>query len=96
MTVKEIMLSPTPQIPKTKTNVKDSFQKLDYLKKIPKRIDWWLSKDSKTLNKNLLNSKGYNNKFLQIILSLKIRTHHYKVNVKSNHFTSQFNTFFEV
>lgn len=39
MTVKEIMLSPTPQVQKNNVNVRDSFQKLDYLKKIPKRID---------------------------------------------------------
>mmetsp|Transcript_40354 Transcript_40354/g.46309 ORF Transcript_40354/g.46309 Transcript_40354/m.46309 type:complete len:504 (+) Transcript_40354:241-1752(+) len=46
--VKEIMQSPAPSINKSKTSIKDNFQKLDYLKKIPKRIDCWLSKDKQS------------------------------------------------
>lgn len=46
-TVKEILASPKPQIQKTKSNVSDNFQKLDYLKKIPKRVDCWLSNERK-------------------------------------------------
>ena len=39
LSVKEIMNTPAPVLQKSQTNVSENFQKLDYLKKIPKRID---------------------------------------------------------
>jgi hypothetical protein len=47
ISVKDIMNSPKITIDKPKTNVSEQFQNLDYLKKVPKRIDCWLSKDRK-------------------------------------------------
>ena len=65
LSVKEIMNSSVPQIKKTNSKVSESFQKLDYLKKVPKRIDCWLSKNVANKTNDLSDtsmekSKGYN------------------------------------
>jgi hypothetical protein len=59
LNVKEIMNSPVCKIDKPKVNVSANFQKLDYLKHVPKRIDCWLSKDQTRPNSG---SRTSNNK----------------------------------
>lgn len=62
------MSSSQTVIPKNKKDVKESFQKLDYLKNVPKRIDCWLTKDNdKSMSKDpqsCKNKKNQNQKFL--------------------------------
>ena len=43
ISVKEIMNSSKQSINKSKLNVSETFQNLDYLKQVPKKIDCWLS-----------------------------------------------------
>jgi hypothetical protein len=58
ISVKGIMGSPKASIDKAKVNISESFQKLDYLKKVPKKIDCWLSKENKSISSDIKH-KGY-------------------------------------
>lgn len=50
LSVKEIMNSSKPSIDKQTPDVTCNFQKLGYLKNVPKRIDCWLSKDKSKIS----------------------------------------------
>lgn len=58
LSVKGIMGSPKAVIDKAKVNISESFQKLDYLKKVPKKIDCWLSKENKSISSDIKH-RGY-------------------------------------
>lgn len=57
ISVKGIIGSTKTVIDKEKVSVSESFQKLDYLKNVPKKIDCWLSKEKNTSTE--IKHKGY-------------------------------------
>jgi hypothetical protein len=60
MSVKEMMNSSKGSIRRSKPNVSESFQNLDYLSKVPKRVDCWLSRTDR-ISKNTSTPREHNN-----------------------------------
>ena len=70
MSVKEIMNSSKHSINRSKLNVSETFQNLDYLKQVPKKIDCWLS-NNKQGSEQLSTPKNQTSKLENKLLRSK-------------------------